>query len=205
MVGWNHWLDGHEFEQASGDSEGLHAVNGMLQSMGSQRVGHDWMTNVFTFAHNVKFTMLTKGDKSEAFSAFTALCRHHLCLVSEPSHTLRRRLQPHELSRHLPQPPHHEPNFCLWSHLFLTFPVNVITHCMCPSVSASYTIAAVCFSNHRKSTPHAQKILEGSRFAKNGEVVPNLSGGIPRLIPGTRHRITFKKCLCFSHDYAFFF
>ena len=31
-VGWHHWLNGHEFEQAPGD--------GVLESMGSQRVGH---------------------------------------------------------------------------------------------------------------------------------------------------------------------
>ena len=36
MVGWHHWLNGHEFEQTLGDSEGQ---PGMLQSMGSQRVG----------------------------------------------------------------------------------------------------------------------------------------------------------------------
>ena len=34
MVGWNHQLDGHEFEQALG-------VVDVLQSMGSQRVGHN--------------------------------------------------------------------------------------------------------------------------------------------------------------------
>ena len=34
MVGWHHWLNGHEFEQAQRDGEGQGA-------MGSQRVGHD--------------------------------------------------------------------------------------------------------------------------------------------------------------------
>ena len=38
MVGWHHWLNGHEFEQALG--------LGMLQSMGSQRVGHYWATEL---------------------------------------------------------------------------------------------------------------------------------------------------------------
>ena len=33
-VGWHHQLDGHEFEQARGKP-------GVLQSMGSQRVGRD--------------------------------------------------------------------------------------------------------------------------------------------------------------------
>ena len=36
MVGWQHQLNGREFEQAG--------KPGVLQSMGSQRVGHDWTT-----------------------------------------------------------------------------------------------------------------------------------------------------------------
>ena len=40
MVGWHHWLNAHEFEQAPGDSEG----QGILQSLGLQRVGHDLVT-----------------------------------------------------------------------------------------------------------------------------------------------------------------
>ena len=35
MVGWHHRLNGHEFEQTLGDSEGK---LGMLQFMGSQRI-----------------------------------------------------------------------------------------------------------------------------------------------------------------------
>ena len=40
MVGWHHQLNGHGFEQALevGDGQGK---PGGLQSMGSQRVGHD--------------------------------------------------------------------------------------------------------------------------------------------------------------------
>ena len=38
MVGRQHRLDGHEFEQTLGDSEGN---PGILQSVGSQRVGRD--------------------------------------------------------------------------------------------------------------------------------------------------------------------
>ena len=37
MDGQHHQLDGHEFEQALGVGDG----QGMLQSMGSQRVGHN--------------------------------------------------------------------------------------------------------------------------------------------------------------------
>ena len=39
MVGWHHQLNGHEFEQAPGDSAGWKP--GVLRSMGSQRIGHD--------------------------------------------------------------------------------------------------------------------------------------------------------------------
>ena len=37
MVGWSHQLNGHEFEQTPGDSEGRKP--GMLQSMGLQKLG----------------------------------------------------------------------------------------------------------------------------------------------------------------------
>ena len=40
MVGWHHRLNGHESEQAQ-----THG-NGQLQSMGSQRVRQDWMTEL---------------------------------------------------------------------------------------------------------------------------------------------------------------
>ena len=39
MVGRHHWLNGHEFEQTLGDSEGQ--GDGAMES---QRVGHDWVT-----------------------------------------------------------------------------------------------------------------------------------------------------------------
>ena len=43
MAGWHHQLYGHEFEQALGvgDRQGS-----LLQSLGSQRVGHDWATEL---------------------------------------------------------------------------------------------------------------------------------------------------------------
>ena len=39
MVGWQHQLNGHEFEQVPGDGEGQGRL--VLQSMGSQRTGHN--------------------------------------------------------------------------------------------------------------------------------------------------------------------
>ena len=40
MVGRHYCLNGHESEQALGDGEGQGSL-GVLQFMGSQRVGHD--------------------------------------------------------------------------------------------------------------------------------------------------------------------
>ena len=45
MVGWHHWLDGHEFEQAPrvGDGQGSLAC---CSPWGSQRVRHNWATEL---------------------------------------------------------------------------------------------------------------------------------------------------------------
>ena len=43
MAVWHHRCNGHELGQTSGDGEGQRGL-GMLQSMGMQRVGHDWAT-----------------------------------------------------------------------------------------------------------------------------------------------------------------
>ena len=43
MVGWHHWLDGHEFEQTLGDSEGQGNL-ACCSSWGHKRVGHDLAT-----------------------------------------------------------------------------------------------------------------------------------------------------------------
>ena len=43
MVGWHHWLDGHEFEQALGNGEGEGSLM-CCSPWGSQRVRHSWAT-----------------------------------------------------------------------------------------------------------------------------------------------------------------
>ena len=43
MVGWHHWLKGHEFEQAWGDGEEQRSLV-CCSPWGSQSVGHDWAT-----------------------------------------------------------------------------------------------------------------------------------------------------------------
>ena len=45
-VGWHHWLDRHEFEQASGAGDGQGSLVCYIQSTGSQRVGCDWVTEM---------------------------------------------------------------------------------------------------------------------------------------------------------------
>ena len=40
MIGWHHCLNGHEFEQTPGDG----GKPGVLQFMGLQRVGHNFVT-----------------------------------------------------------------------------------------------------------------------------------------------------------------
>ena len=45
MVGWHYWLNGHEFEQAPG-SWWWTGKPGVLLSMGLQRVGQDWGTEL---------------------------------------------------------------------------------------------------------------------------------------------------------------
>ena len=43
IVGWHHWLNGQEFEQMLGHSEGPGNL-ACCCSLGSQRVEHDFMT-----------------------------------------------------------------------------------------------------------------------------------------------------------------
>ena len=45
MVGWHHWLDGHEFEHVLGAGDGQ-GKPGVLQSVGSQKVRHNWATEL---------------------------------------------------------------------------------------------------------------------------------------------------------------
>ena len=45
MAGWHHWLDGCESEWTPGVGDGQ-GRPGVLQFMGSQRVGHDWATEL---------------------------------------------------------------------------------------------------------------------------------------------------------------
>ena len=43
MVGWHHWLNGHEFSQTLGDSEGQGSQE-CYSPWGSKRIRHNWAT-----------------------------------------------------------------------------------------------------------------------------------------------------------------
>ena len=61
MIGWLHQLKGHEFEQAPGDGEGQGSL--AAASTGSQRVGHDWVTE----QQILKYYWLSKVLKQLSF------------------------------------------------------------------------------------------------------------------------------------------
>ena len=54
MAEWHHWLNGHEFEWTP-ESRQWTERPGMLRFMGSQRIGHDWVTepNWFIFRYPI--------------------------------------------------------------------------------------------------------------------------------------------------------
>ena len=60
MIGWHHRPNEHEFEQTRGDSK--EGKPGMLQSMGWQRVGHDWATEQQSTDSKSDNRLLVQGD-----------------------------------------------------------------------------------------------------------------------------------------------
>ena len=80
MVGWHHRFDGREFEQAP--LSWWTGKPGMLQLMGSQRVRHDWVTELTCFPQNLQ---------AASMSCNTALYTQHLPSVS-PEQLKRRSL-----------------------------------------------------------------------------------------------------------------
>ena len=56
MVGWHHWLNRHEFDWVNSRSWWRTGRPGVLRYMGSQRVGHDWATEMnWTETHDLKW------------------------------------------------------------------------------------------------------------------------------------------------------
>ena len=64
MVGWHHQLNGHEFEWTLGVADGQGGLM-YCSHMGSQRVGHDWMTELnIIFNSRLFIWMLRQGTDS---------------------------------------------------------------------------------------------------------------------------------------------
>ena len=66
MVGWHHWLDAHEFEQALGVGD-AHGSLCVLQFMGSQRVWHDWVTEL-TDGFSRSHVLMWELDRKESWA-----------------------------------------------------------------------------------------------------------------------------------------
>ena len=55
MVGWHHWLNGHEFEQAPGDGEGLEAWHAVVHGVAKSRTWlSDWTELNLREAEDIK-------------------------------------------------------------------------------------------------------------------------------------------------------
>ena len=63
MIGWHHWLNGHEFEQAS-RSWWWTGKPGVLQPTGSERVGHDWVTELSWTVSTIKSSHLLSSERN---------------------------------------------------------------------------------------------------------------------------------------------
>ena len=82
MAGWHHRLNGHEFGQTPGVGWWT-GRPGLLQSMGSQRVGHDWVTEwLFTvidfYSRDLKDELIPISNASRYFSKFNNILSHFL-------------------------------------------------------------------------------------------------------------------------------
>ena len=68
MAGWHHRLDGHEFEWTPGVGDGQ-GRPGMLRFIGSQRVGHDWVTELT----DLRILIKNPNDRTTT--------QHHSCKI----------------------------------------------------------------------------------------------------------------------------
>ena len=96
VVGWHHWLSEYEFEQTPGDSEGQWRTvkPGVLQSMGLQRVGHDWVSEQQLYIVNTvlilsKCSLILNCDirKLFGFQIMTSEDQEHTKVTTILSHS----------------------------------------------------------------------------------------------------------------------
>ena len=81
MVGWHHWLNGHEFEQALGDGEGQ---GNLVCCRRLQRVGHDWATEQQSPEATLPQNFIMKLPISQFGSRELSLCLwwgNNTCIV----------------------------------------------------------------------------------------------------------------------------
>ena len=69
MAGWHHWVDRHESEELR--KLVMNREPGMLQFMGSQRVGHDWATELNWLKFGLIFSIKQYCTESPCLSLCT--------------------------------------------------------------------------------------------------------------------------------------
>ena len=99
MVGWHHWLDGHELEQALGVGDGQGSL--VCCSPGSQRVGHDWATELNWTNMSRRYTFLMIW----MWSSRSPTANHLQCNDNKQVHRSRRDKTKAQISQHHSQTP----------------------------------------------------------------------------------------------------
>ena len=74
MVGWHHRLNGHVFEQAPG--VGKTGKPGMLQSVGSLGVGHDWATELNWIVNNVEYDLSCQQPGFQTLASLITMLKY---------------------------------------------------------------------------------------------------------------------------------
>ena len=101
MVGWHHWLNGHESEKTPGDGDGQRSL--LCWSPWSRRVRHDWATELnwyplfhqgFSCVHNNRFIhtscLVTECQYSAYDKGITyLLIIHQSCIKQYPGMTTK--------------------------------------------------------------------------------------------------------------------
>ena len=79
MVGWHHWLNGHEFEQALGDGKGQGRL--AFCSPWGCRVRHNWVTEQWHVFHGSKYTAI-KSKPHWGSPGFDCLYILYTCIIT---------------------------------------------------------------------------------------------------------------------------